>query len=239
MSDAQVYYSKKMKSPYGDIHILTIGEIFDIGEGLYNEILLAFCVNLKLFKIKEKVKSQMQNFDIYWVSDEIISKENEMTYMQLLTKGLSLFFKTENIKICPELNSISMNDEIVINRDNFDDLADYVLKAYSKERIEPEQEPEFKCEEDRDVWLKVQKAKKRRESKETITLKDMLDVVVHSKNLNYNYESVLNITYTQLVNSYKVVMSIENFEFIKSFLGMGVDTKEMDLTHWSEKIRQK
>ena len=132
------------------------------------------------------------------------------------------------------------NEELsfVINRDNFDDLADCVLKAYSKEQITPEEEPEFKNEEDRQTWLKIQKAKRRREAKESITLKDMLDVVLHSGTTSYTYESIVKLTYPQLINSYKIVMNIESFNFMTCFLGMGVDTKEMDLTHWSEKIRQ-
>lgn len=236
--EIQTVYSKKVKSPYGVIHMLTIEEILDdTGEDLYNEILLAFSVSLDIFKLDPNLKSQMKNFDIYFLVKEPIGTQG-LTYMDLLVQGLKIFFKTDNIKVSEEMVSILMNDEIVINRDNFDDLVNCVLKAYSKERIEPEQEPEFRDEEDRKLWLKIQKAKRRRESKEAITLKDMLDVVLHSKTTAYTYESIVRLTYSQLINSYKIVMNIESFDFMTCFLGMGVDTKEMDLTHWSEKIRQ-
>lgn len=236
--EAQSIYSKKIKCPYGTIHIATIEEILDdIGEDLYNEIMLAFSVNLDLFRLDPSVKSQMKNFDLYFLVQDSVGKSG-LTYLDLLIKGLSIFFKTDNIKVSQEMVAILMNDEVVINRDNFDDLADYVLKAYSKEQITPEEEPEFRNEEDRQTWLKIQKAKRKREAKESITLKDMLDVVLHSGTTSYTYESIVKLTYPQLINSYKIVMNIESFNFMTCFLGMGVDTKDMDLTHWSEKIRK-
>jgi hypothetical protein len=236
--DIQYVYSKKIKSPYGTIYIATIEDILDdIGEDLYNEILLAFSINLDLFKLDSESKSQMRNFDLYFVIGEPVGTSG-LTYLELMLKGISIFFKTENIKINQDELSILINDETVINRDNFDDLTDCILKSHAREYVKPEEEPEFKNEDDRITWLKIQKAKKKRESKDSITLKDMLDVVLHSKTTSYTYESIVKLTYSQIINSYKIVMNIENFDFMTCFLGMGVDTKDMDLTHWSEKIRK-
>ena len=60
--EIQTVYSKKVKSPYGVIHMLTIEEILDdIGEDLYNEILLAF-ESFKVIKANGSSVSHMYTF---------------------------------------------------------------------------------------------------------------------------------------------------------------------------------
>lgn len=232
-----IVYLQTLDSDFGKIHIPKIKDILDMGELEYNEILLPFCTHLDMFNIKDEYKDSTKLLDLFFIIESSVVDSGK-TYLQLIEDGLKLFFKTDLVQVSSEFMSILLNENIVINRDNFEDLADLIRLVSIKDKIQKEEEPTHLSESDLITWRKIQKAKAKREKREQLSIKDALDIVLHSKNLNYTYETILDVTFVQLMNSYKIIMNIENFEFTKSFLTMGVNPKDMDLTHWSEKIRK-
>ena len=74
----------------------------------------------------DELRRVLKNFDLFFLS--------ERNLLDSLIISLKILYKTENVLLCDnnvfEQQSIIVDDNIIINRDNYDKLADVVLGMF-------------------------------------------------------------------------------------------------------------
>lgn len=167
-----------------------------------------------------------------------------------LCKALSLLYKTDNIKIDYKYNNIESakiiintnNETYCIDRKSYTKFADLILiMLHEGNNIKNE---EVKKDLD-EVELEILKRKKAFEKKkaqreaelrkqsneEPTTIFDMANYIIHNDN-KYDYESVLNLTVYQLINSFKLYNLKENYQHFMDCKTSGNFKIENDIAHW-------
>ena len=106
--EIQTVYSKKVKSPYGVIHILTIEEILDdIGEDLYNEIIPDYKdTDIDIF-MKKIDNYPFVNYFRYHPPG--VSYNSEIFFLNFMNENKQMLSIEEN-EVLEKISSFSSND---------------------------------------------------------------------------------------------------------------------------------
>ena len=178
----------------------------------------------------DELRRVLKNFDLFFLS--------ERNLLDSLIISLKILYKTENVLLCDnnvlEQQSIIVDDNIIINRDNYDKLADVVLGMFVAERPKKQEEEKVNLptEKHRKIWEKMQKSKARKQLKAQMNLCDIINIVCHGSKF-FTYKDIVDFTYYQLVTSYKTIMNIDNYnEFTQYKLSTKFDIKT-DIKHWT------
>lgn len=166
-------------------------------------------------------------------------------------KSLQILYKTDCVKIDIKQKTIQStrvivkaNEEIyVFDRNNYNKFADIILiLLHDGNNIADEKEKEELSEielmmKKRRQEFERKKAKreaeirKNNEEKNIMTIFDIANYIIHNDN-KYNYESVLNLTIYQLINSYTLYMQKENYGYFMDYKTSGNFNIEQNISHW-------
>lgn len=213
---------------FGIIYQPTIKELLLLGY-TNKEIVQPFLLDLDLVVQDEGIKKILKNFDLFFLSNNGL--------VDNLLEKLKILYKTENVKISSEKlierKSIIVDDNIVINRDNYDVLVGIILGMFGAEkskRVE-EEKVNLPTEKHKQIWEKLKSKKAKKELQNQVELCDIINIVCHANGF-IPYNVVVDLTYYQLINSYKTLMCIENY---KEFVQFKLSTKyeiNKDINHW-------
>ena len=224
------------------IEPLTIGEIVDdIGYERYVELLSLLLINknriIHLFD-NDEFKNKLRNFDLFLMDDGLVEK---------LVEFFKVFLKKDDVKFFKDIMNIVVTDEdrneIVINRDNYDDLVNvlrlmYWVQEEKKEEYKPanKKAEEFikKLEEKNKAYAKVK----------TKVGKSLFDVIsgVAWKAPNMNIFEIWDLTIYQLYDAYYRIDVIDEYDrFFTGVYSGAIDTKKVDMKNydWTKKLKQK
>lgn len=214
----------------GIIHQPTIEEILSAGL-TEKQIVQPFLLHLDLIikEQDEELKKVLMNFDLFFITQsELIGS---------LMKSLVFLYRTENVVLSNdktlEDKKIIVDDNIIINRYNFDSLADIVLGMFCTQRpsVEEEEKVNLPSEKHKKIWEKMQKRKKKKALKNQMELCDIINIVSHANGF-IAYREVIKLTYYQLITSYKTMMHMESYkEFTQFKLSPKFDIQS-DVKHW-------
>lgn len=218
------------------IHQPTINEIDDITEEKFQTIILPFSVNLEVVNIPEEYKKDLKIYDLFFVPSILNIEGTDM--ILYLFEGLRFFFKTEEV-ILNDDNSIIIDNKTVINRDNFEELQDVILKISCNKRLELPKEKVFKSEAQKKIHDSLQKARQKYRKKKKIEglLSTVINELVHEDS-EFTYQNICKFTLWQLINSLSVMRIKDEYKSNMQLIGSGgiTDTSKMNLNHWKERI---
>lgn len=242
----------KIKSP-------TIEDIVEIGEDTFKKYLIPFTITTDILVLDEDMKQEFKTFDLFFIKDgdDYYLKHNDETFVEILINSLKFYFQEEvsimtakdfkyaNImdlgypdNILENIYYILIENNGIIDRDNFDEVADMILKINYAKKIEIEPEPEFQNDRQRDIYNKIMEGRRRKAEKESQTLGEMIDVVQFGGKSFVSYKEIKDFTIQQLIHAYMTILSIDNFQINFGQYQAGADPQKLDLEHWVSKIKQ-
>lgn len=167
-------------------------------------------------------------------------------------KALKLLCRTEEVKLSCKHNDITSikvlikkDDNIyVIDRSNYTKFANMILILLHDGNNIAEQEVKKELDE---FELKAAKGRKNLEKKrkereaearknnnnkeESMTIFDVANYIVHNDN-KYDYQSVLDLTIYQLINTYTLYRQKEGYDIFIKYKTSGNFNIEQNVSHW-------
>ena len=188
-----------------------------------------FCVRLDIIDVKdedlEQLKSVLKDFDLFFLDED-------STSLNKLIECLKFLYRTEKIYLSKKRQCILINDEIILNRDNFTYLADVILNMLCMEKPKRrKKERKYADDYRQKIWEKMQRYRQEKEEKDRLSLLDIVNIVVHH-GAYIDYDKVFNMTYYQLINSYTTLMGKTNYEEYTMFKTSGQFKMEHEVKHW-------
>lgn len=221
---------------------------------IYQPILRDFIENnfelermIRAFGLKKELvlgngdTSDIKNFDIFLLQLMVSEKLKNESLINDLVKSLQILYKTDNIKteidtskIDYENFNIIINDEVILNRNNYDYMCSVImvmldLEENDKEQIEALSDIQLKFLKRRQEW-EAKHGKK--DSEEKITIFDLVNFILHADGTIYTYESILNLTIYQIKNTFNLYKQKENYTTDLKYRSSGNFKMEDKLEHW-------
>lgn len=223
----------------GVIHAPIVEDILQMGEEKFWNLLNPLGIDFDTFNVskEEAQKEGIKRFDIF-----ILPNNRELC--NLLVNSLRYFYKTDKVILVDDIITINykgndLDKLIYINRDNFDELCEIILKLCNVEKAKEEKKREVEVISD-EGKIAFEKLKKMREQNQTndskkVTLKQIVNIVVHGG--NKNYKDVFGMTYYQLINSYSCIIQIDSYKTFMAYKTSGQFEIKEDIPHWTETIQ--
>jgi hypothetical protein len=207
----------------------TIREILKYGINEYNELLIPYSVTLDMLGIDEE---QIQNLKVF----DIISYEKQLFKYLLLS--LQVFCKTSNIEPIyygEILGGIKINNNL-LNRDDFDEFSDIILKIHAREKAKQDKLPENKRQREIELTLRANRAKLK--SKNEFQLCDIINIVKYGGKYHITTNEIKDMTLWELTNAYSCKLGVSNYEDSLSIaLVCGDKDNSLDGKHWSNQLK--
>jgi hypothetical protein len=165
-------------------------------------------------------------------------------FVYILLDSLKYYFRTnvELINKTDEKNQriyqfYNIGETGCLHRNNFDEFSDLILEINNIKRPEPEKLPEFKNERQRDVYMKLMEGRRRKSKQDNVNLVSIANAVQHGGKSFISYKEIMDMTIPQLYNSYSSILGVDFFEREYSKYLTGEKPENLDLTHWSERLK--
>lgn len=193
------------------------------------ELAQIFCVRLDIIDVSQediqKLMTVLKDFDLFFLDEDKTSLNKLVHYLKFL-------YKTDNVYLSVDKQCILIDDNIILNRNNYTYLADVVLNMLCMEKPQKKKK-ERKYEDDyrQQLWEKMEKYRQQKEDKDKMSFLDIVNVVVHHGTC-VDYDKVFNMTYYQLINSYTTLMGKTNYDEYTMFKTSGQFKMEHEVKHW-------
>lgn len=238
----------------GTIYSPITEQILKMDEEEYNKILTPFVLKIDDLKMEKEILEQnniklgreVTIFD-YLFNDDSIRQE--------IINSLSFFYKTKEICLYDEGyliyyditdNQYHLRDNsVIISRDNWDKLCNLIkdLVCISNNK-EQERKVTVEHEENNAVleeYLRLMKQKEEDNKKlaenNATTLHDIVTIV--ASECNWDYDKTLEMTYYRLINSYRAIMSKDNYNANMMYhTSEKFDTSNMKIEHWTDSMKK-
>jgi hypothetical protein len=210
----------------------TIKDILIYKEENFNRLFLPFLI-LQDYKEQHDNKS-INPFDLLFLNENISIKD-------LMINSL-LYFCRE--KVYEDKNNLQFRIGLnagTLNRNNYDEFVDTLFTVFDKEKNpnNKQEEPPQMSEKQKKIWLKLQEGRRRTAERNALNLSSIINVVMFGGNYYISSNEIKDMTVWQLLNAYKSILNKDSFYINFEQCLAGVDSKGLDLTHWSQKLRIK
>ncbi|MFJ8247293.1 AMP-binding protein [Peribacillus asahii] len=223
-----------------------INEVVDMGEDGFNELVMPFILTSdSVFNGVENEEAMVSRFDIYdlfftqikenvFVLDSVFGGKSALG---VLKDSLSYFLQTDNIEFLIHRKKIVINDNYLLDKEGFMNLRKLIQGVCSRGDIQVEKPPKNMKKRQREIWMKLQKGRRRRAEKEAIYLQDMINFTSFGGATYIPLDSIDRMTYYQLSNAYKSIMGIDSFRIGMGYkLSQNFEVKD-DIKHWTEALK--
>lgn len=204
----------------GIIYQPTIREMFESGI-TQNELIMPFIALEKVF-IESDFYSKFQVIkELYTLSEMLDAAKVEVlsVYFSVI-ESLKILYKTNDI------NFVKMDDcdgilirckdyNCAVNVNNFDSLCNIIFEMFCINRNDLFKEDgeiwkeNTGCEREKKAIEYFKNKNKKKKEKETLHLWDYINIVANLG--NHTYDDVLNMTYYQLINSYRTLVTLQKY----------------------------
>lgn len=236
----KLLFGLPIETEFGTLYPPTL-EDFLIRDFEYSIFLRAFSINASmLLDNAEGIK----NFDIFLFQVAQNVSEKDLLINDLI-ESLKILFRTDNVTIkssAESLDSIGIliNDDVLINRNNYDKLSEIVLimQGDGNNVLEENQRKELD-ELDLKFEMKRREFEKRKRKRDEslgkkenqITIYDLANYIIHTDNSQYTYDSVIKLTIYQIKNTFKLYNQKENYNLYMDYKTGGFEIKDQ-IKHW-------
>lgn len=240
--------------PFKDLLIkqATLEVIDTIGEDTFFSYIYPYTLTLDSIQLPDEFKNGFNVYDLLFIIDEINRLNNnfkeEESLVNMFKSSLYFFFDTDDIIHLDKsnVNSFMINHRTMIDRNDFEDLAELILLICRSKKIEIKKEKDIfagKSEE----WIKRYKRhlekreKYKKKHKNDDGLYRIINAVIHFYQSTVDYRQLDKWTYWQLINTYETFVNKEKYLYNLSLLTVITkeEAKKLDLKHWSEKLNIK
>jgi len=210
----------------GYIHQPKMQDILDVGFSNYGAYLIPHLISIEYISQEEEIPHDLKFFDYMFQKEALPSLVNSL-----------LFFIQDKINVDIDNQRIIVGDNGFIDRTNLDELSDAILKISCREKIKPDIIPTFENDAQKDVYAKIMEGRKKKAEKEGINFETIINIVANGGKSFVPYDEIRKMTVFQIMSRYYFIMAEEGFdrEFAKYLAG--ADFKELDLTHWINKVK--
>lgn len=213
------------------IYQKTFDDIYEYGFKDYEQLITPYALTKECLNIEDE---NVSNFDLLFIKlkDE---EGKEVNVFELFIKSLSFFCNENNVMINQDTLDIVLKNGI-INRDNFDEFAEVILKINGTQRFKKPIPPKNK--DSKDLWEKLRKGRKRQQekNKKNNQLSTIIKYIKFGTETYISKEEILKMTMWEIYDTYGTIMNKENYDRnFEIMLVAGNEKNELDLTHWSLK----
>jgi hypothetical protein len=198
------------------------------GDNEFDKLLLPYSVTLDSLpdEITEEQKKGLTNFDLLCSSQEIVD---------YLFVSLKFFCKSETFVDEKGIIFESFNGRL--NKNNFDEFAEIILKICGRERPKKEKIPVFKNERQRDIWEKLQEGRRRFAKKNELRIEDVINVCEFGGNSYIPVEEIKKWTLWRILNCYKSTLGISQYKDSFNIYLVSGKPEIIEGKHWTELIK--
>lgn len=202
----------------------TIREIRKFGTEDYNKLLVPYIISLDVLDIPEEEKENIKTFDLIIDSTQLLVD---------LLMSLITICKTNDVKALD--NHIEINGSR-LDRDNFDEFSDIILKIHAKEKPKVDKLPENPRQ--REIELKLRANRARARTKNEFQLCDVINNVKYGGNYYISTEEIKNMTLWELMNAYSAKLGVSQYQDTFSIaLVAGDKDNNLRDKHWTKQLK--
>lgn len=181
--------------------------------------------------IQQEAKAPISNMLFLLIQLDSLNRDSDL--VERLRKSLKLMYRTDNIEIKANIGAIIIDDNIVIDEDNFLVLSKIVLEMTMTEvKIEKKKD---KVQEKliEEMEKRRKKFEKEYKVKSEMDYVDMFNLIVHMLP-DIDYSKLKSWTIYQVKNTYKILTERYNYEICVNAGALSKDIKD-----WRNKLRIK
>jgi hypothetical protein len=154
----------------------------------------------------------------------------------VLKDSLSYFLQTDDIEFLIIRKKIRIG-KYLMDKKEFMELRQMIQDVCNKKDMEVEKPPKNMTKRQKDIWLKLQKGRRRSADKNAIYLQDMINYVSFGGTTYIPFDQIDGMTYYQFGNAYKSIMGVDAFHIGMGYkLSQKFDVKD-DIKHWTEALK--
>lgn len=210
------------------IYQITLNEILDCGIDEYNMLILPFLLDIDDLEISDKESiSGMNIFDILLLNSDTLN---------ILLNSISFFCKTDKISLDEQKGCLYIGDGY-INRENFNEFSDIILKMNGKQKISKEKPPKNMTEKQKDIWEKLRAGRKRALEKSQIDLSDLINVCQFGGSFYICLQEILGWTMFNIARCYKTILEKSNYQELFEIYCVTGEDKLIKNQHWTDLIK--
>jgi hypothetical protein len=221
-----------------------INEIVDMGEDLFNKLVLPFTLTSEAVfngqDNSEELSSKYSIYDLFftqiedgYILDNVFGGKSAL---DVLKESLSYFLQTDNIQFLIYRKKIVVN-EFLIEKDEFFKLRSLIQGVANRKDAEFEKVPKNMTERQRGIWDKLQAGRRRKAEREAIHLQDLINFTSFGGDSYIPLREIDNMTYYQLSNAYNSVMGKDSYKMSMGYkLSYKFDVKD-EIKHWTETLK--
>lgn len=230
MSNLLVYLITQKQIKFNNITLYqtSLDDILECGIDKYNILLLPFLLDVEDFDIPNNFV--IQNMNIF---DILILTEQTLT---MLLDSISFFCKTNEIHFDEQKGVLYIGDGH-IDRNNFAEFADIILKINAKQKQEREKPPKNMTEKQKEIWEKLQQGRQRAAAKSQIDLADLINVCQFGGNFYISMEDISKWTMFNITRCYKSVVGKSNYQDVFDIYCVTGEEKLIKNRHWTDLIK--
>jgi hypothetical protein len=210
------------------IYQKSLNEMLDCGIDKYNMLILPFLLDIDDFEFENK--NLIQNMNIF---DILILDKNTFT---MLLNSISFFCETNKIDFDEQKGVLYIGDGY-IDRNNFDEFADIILKINAKQKVQKEKPPENMTPKERDIWNKLQAGRQRKLEKSQIDLSDLINICQFGGDYYISNDIIFSWTMFNLTRCYKSIIGKSNFKELFDIYCVTGEEKLIKNQHWTDLIK--
>jgi hypothetical protein len=227
------------------VHQPLVSDIVDIGEDEFNRLVFPYTLTSEAVfngaDNEDELIETFHIFDLFFIKVEdgksILDNVLGDKSLDVLRTSLEYFLKADDIKFLENRKRIIVNDSYLIDKDEFVKLRKVIQSVCNRSDIEVEKPPKNMTKRQKDIWMKLQKGRKRTAEKKAIYMQDLINFSSFGGSSYIPFDQIDKMTYYQLHNAYKSIMGVDAFH-----LGMGYklsqkfDVKD-EVKHWTEALK--
>lgn len=186
---------------------------------------------------KECLEGDAEKLNSLNLFEDVILKDK--TLSQYVGIILGLFCKAKDVvKIGSEIHIRFEDRELfIIDKNNFDDVCEVIMKINAKSKIEIEKPPKNMSARQRDIWEKLQKGRAKSKSENEIHIYDILNIIEYGGKYHLPIEEIEKWTLWKIMNCYKAIVNVKTYDdSLKICLVSGDGKSISDKNHWHSKL---
>ena len=206
--------------------------------GDYVGLFYPFMISKGLISKELEEDAQYKDFDLFFLIQEdgqlMLKGQTTEALIGDMVIALAFFYKTEDVRLIFEEQVIVINDEIVIDRDNYNKLADIILATGSKERLQKEEEKHYKSKRLKALHEKLERNRADVRRRNAILMSDMINILSVNTIRGFTFEEIRDMTIWQINTAYRNIMQVDRHELMMRYKVSEKFTLEDEVEHWSK-----
>lgn len=215
------------KYKLGIIHQPTLLELLNEGLNISEFVYPYYMAEL----LQMEAKAPIDNFLFLLLQLDNLNEDSHL--LNRLNKSLCLMYKTDNIKIKVNIGAIIIDDNIVIDDDNFLVLSKIVLEMTMTEVKIEKKKDKVQAKLLEEMERRKKQFEKEYKVKSEMDYVDMFNLIVHMLP-DIDYSKLKSWTIYQVKNTYKILTERYNYEICVNAGALSKDIKD-----WRNKLRIK